>query len=134
MKTMDDIAREFISESGMTPIEILNLGSLAVGEALGNITRIVYSLVFGESQYSTELQTLVGENIGSLRYNSNLLALTVGGKSVEELDAEYVKMHEATRVQRLQEQAQARGITLEDLLAMKKHVRPEALITKTPQT
>ena len=126
MIEMDNLVREFLTAEEMSLRNALAYGGLGVSRTSGQVNEIVAGIGFAEQQYSKERQVRMSEILGEMLFHWFVLASTLE-IPFEEIVAEYIASYEQIQLKIAQE----KGITLQDMLEMRKHVKPEALLRQT---
>lgn len=123
MKEMENLVKQFLYEEDFTLRNALAYAGLGLSKTTGMAGEIVNGVGFANQQYSEERQARMGEILGEMLFYWHVLVSTIN-TSPRDIVNQYLASWEATRVKLAQEA----GITLQDMMEMKKHVKPEAML------
>lgn len=124
--TMEDLVYKFLNEEDFTLRNALAYAGLGLAKTVGQANEIIAGVGFAGQQYSDDRQKRMAEILGELRFNYIMLASTLDNISAEEIESQYVASYEAIRAKKQRE----KNITIADMMEMKKHVKPGALLEK----
>ena len=122
MKQLENLVRKFLAEEDFSLRNTLAYAGLGLSKTTGQASEIINGVGFAEQPYTRERQLKMAELLGEMLFYWNVLATTIDGIDIEEIVAEYVSSYEA-----IKNIAQDQRITIQDMMEMRKHVKPGAL-------
>ena len=122
-RELDTVVRQFITDENFSLGNALTYAGLGLSKTTGSVNEIINGVGFGGQQYSPERMNRMAEVLGEKLFHWMVIASTLE-ISPEGIVAQYISSWEATRVK----MAEEAGITLQDMMNMKRHVKPEAMM------
>jgi len=124
---MEKLVREFLTEEDFTLKNALAFAGLGLSRTIGQANEIISGVGFAGQQYSHERQETMSELLGAMLFYWHVIASTLETKSPSDIESEYISAYEATRI-KVSEHEQEEGITIVDMMEMRKHIKPGAIL------
>ena len=121
MEHFEDLVQRFLKEENFSLLNSLSYAGLGLSKTTGQANDIIAGIGFADNQYSPQLQIRMSEILGEMLFYWHVLALTTS-LHFHEIIEEYMHSYEAIR-----EKLVKQKVTIQDMMDMKKHVKPEAL-------